>query len=308
MENIGTLDLIVFVEVARTGSFGGAAEQLLLATPSVSTRMTRLEQKFSAQLFVRTPRGSRLTDSGRRFLSYAQRCLTLLHESHHAVRLESQRHVTVAIPASLGAALFRPVVECLRRANVTADCRVAHSKEVVDHVLDGTAAVGFMINTPTPSSLNSRHLLSSPLWAVSRPDDPLASASEAHLDDLNGHGVAIYRWGPEATTLATAVDHPLRTNKNPISLIGLPSTVLELVQDGFVGIVPAFSVAADQLTRDVARLPLQLPEWVLDIHMVHRHDAAEDPGVSILNQSLETFIEILTPPLTSSRSVATTRA
>lgn len=295
MESIETQDLIVFVEVARAGSFGRAAEQLLLATPSVSARMTRLEQKFSTQLFVRTPRGSHLTDSGERFLTYAQRCLSLLHESHHAVRLESLRRLTVAIPASLGSVLFRPVLNVLRRANITADCRVAHSKEVVDHLLDGTASVGFMINTPTPSSLESHRLLTSPMCAVVQRNSKLAPATDVHLDDLNSYGVAIYRWGPEAVTLANAVDHPLRTNQNPVSLIGLPSTVLELVEEGFVGIVPAFSLTAAGIATTMSRLPLQLPEWHLDIAIVHLHGACGESGIAALDHSIPEFARLLTP-------------
>jgi DNA-binding transcriptional LysR family regulator len=294
MESAETQDLIVFVEVARAGSFGAAADQLLLSTPSVSARMTRLERKYSTQLFVRTPRGSRLTEPGRRFLSYAQRCLSLLHESHHAVRADSQRRLTVAVPASLGAVLFRPVLDVLRRVDVTADCRVAHSKEVVEHLLDGTATAGFMINTPAPSSLSSHRLMVSPLWAVARTGDALATAREIHLDDLGSRGVAIYRWGPEAMVLADAVDHPLRTKQNPVMLIGLPSTVLELVRDGYVGIVPAFSVAAGHGAERVARLPLQLPEWRLDITMVHRKDD-DDDGVVALDRSLTAFSRLMTP-------------
>lgn len=295
MENIETQDLIVFVEVARTGSFGAAAEQLLLATPSVSTRMTRLEKKFSTPLFVRTPRGSRLTESGERFLSYAQRCLTLLHESHHAVRMEARRRITVAIPASLGAVLFRPVLNVLNQAGVTGDYRVAHSKEVVDHVLDGTATVGFVINTPTPGSVQAEPFLQSPLWAVARRDSELARADTVNLDDLQPYGVGIYRWGPEATSLAAAVDHPLRTGMNSVSLIGLPSTVLDLVGDGHVGIVPAFSIVSEHRDSRIARLPLQLPEWVLDVTMVHRRDSAQAPGIESLKQQLGDFSKLLTP-------------
>src|SRR5690625_2575580 len=102
MENVETLDLSVFVEIARSGSFGRAAQKLLIATPSASTRITRLEEKLGCQLFVRTPRGSQLTAEGRTFLSYAQRTLTILEEAHHAVLSDQSRRAVAAVPASLG--------------------------------------------------------------------------------------------------------------------------------------------------------------------------------------------------------------
>ena len=57
--------LEAFLEAVERGSFRRAAEALLLAQPSVSTRIQRLEEELGVPLFHRMARGVRLTDKAR---------------------------------------------------------------------------------------------------------------------------------------------------------------------------------------------------------------------------------------------------
>lgn len=54
----------VFCAVARCGSITGAAKQLFLAQPTVSYIISNLEEEVGCQLFLRTPKGVRLTPEG----------------------------------------------------------------------------------------------------------------------------------------------------------------------------------------------------------------------------------------------------
>lgn len=295
VENVETLDLLVFTEVARAGSLGRAARNLLVTTPSASTRITRLEQKLGCTLFVRTSRGSRLTAEGRTFLAYAQRTLLILEEAHHAVRSDPSRRAVVAVPASLGSVTYPRILRQWSTMNITGDCRVAHSREVVEFILDGTASIGLVINTPLPNSVVGHTVCHSPLRAVVSVDHQIALAHEVSLDDPRINGVAIYRWGPEAVALAGTFDHALRAGQNRVHLIGLPSTVLDLVgASGFVGIVPEFAARAALLDESVVALPLKMPDWSLEVQLVHRRDTSDDVSVRSLTDNIEALAADLT--------------
>src|SRR3954468_14644907 len=61
-----------FLAIADEGSFTRAAEQLLVAQPSLSQQIKRLEQELGGPLLERLPTGVRLTAAGKAFLPEAR--------------------------------------------------------------------------------------------------------------------------------------------------------------------------------------------------------------------------------------------
>jgi molybdenum-dependent DNA-binding transcriptional regulator ModE len=64
-------DVAIFLNVARAGSFVGAARSLRMPVSTVSRRVAALEARLKTQLLRRTTRAVSLTDDGRAF---ADRC------------------------------------------------------------------------------------------------------------------------------------------------------------------------------------------------------------------------------------------
>src|SRR5918997_565655 len=60
-----------FLAAADRGSFSAAAEELLLAQPSLSEQIRRLEGELGVPLFVRAGRRLELTEAGRLFPPHA---------------------------------------------------------------------------------------------------------------------------------------------------------------------------------------------------------------------------------------------
>ncbi|WP_159792554.1 LysR family transcriptional regulator [Puerhibacterium puerhi] len=75
-----------FVAVAEHGNFGRAADALLIAQPSLSRQIRRLEAQVGARLLDRTPRGSRLTAAGTAFLPQARALLRQARSATDAAR------------------------------------------------------------------------------------------------------------------------------------------------------------------------------------------------------------------------------
>ena len=63
------------VEIAKTGSFSKAAENLLMSQPGLSASVKLLERELGADLFVRGKKGVELTAVGSNFVSQAKQIL-----------------------------------------------------------------------------------------------------------------------------------------------------------------------------------------------------------------------------------------
>ena len=65
-----------FTVVAEHRHFGRAAADLVIAQPSLSRQIRRLEQQLGVRLLDRTPQGTRLTEAGEVFLPKAKALLS----------------------------------------------------------------------------------------------------------------------------------------------------------------------------------------------------------------------------------------
>jgi len=75
-----------FVAVAEHGHVGRAADRLHVAQPAVSRQIRSLEDELGARLFVRTPRGMRLSEPGEVFLAHARAILAGVDAATDAIR------------------------------------------------------------------------------------------------------------------------------------------------------------------------------------------------------------------------------
>ena len=78
-------DLRIFLAVARSESLSGAGRRLQIDPATVGRRIARLEDAMTARLFVKTPQGYSLTETGTRLLSHAERMETNVSEAGEAL-------------------------------------------------------------------------------------------------------------------------------------------------------------------------------------------------------------------------------
>src|SRR5713226_6329098 len=79
-----------FTVVAEHRHFGRAAADLVIAQPSLSRQIRRLEQQLGARLLDRTPQGTRLTEAGEVFLPRAKALLRTAAEAAARTRAAAQ--------------------------------------------------------------------------------------------------------------------------------------------------------------------------------------------------------------------------
>lgn len=106
-----------FYEVAKTGSFTVAAQNLSVAQPAVSMTVRKLEDNLNLKLFHREDRKVSLTDEGRALAKHAERVLQALQDTELAMqeyRSLEYGEVRVGIPNMLGSYYFPPILMAFR--------------------------------------------------------------------------------------------------------------------------------------------------------------------------------------------------
>lgn len=101
LDNLPLEWIRAFEAAGRTGSFTAAAAETGLTQSAISQRISNLERRIGAQLFVRQPRGVLLTVDGEAWLPYVSAALGNLRQSSEALFGVQQQHLTISASASV---------------------------------------------------------------------------------------------------------------------------------------------------------------------------------------------------------------
>ena len=103
------LDWVRAFEVAgRTGSFTAAAKETNVTQASISQRISNLEQRIGARLFVRNPRGVTLSVEGEVWLPYVTAAFRSLDESYEEIFGLQREKITISASASVNELWLSP--------------------------------------------------------------------------------------------------------------------------------------------------------------------------------------------------------
>jgi DNA-binding transcriptional LysR family regulator len=146
-----------FLTVAERRTVSEAATVLYVTQPALTTRIKNLERELGVALFVRTPRGMRLTAEGRAFRSHAQRAVQELAEGRQLLRELREGRVGELIVGAAPAISTYVLPLVLRRfqasfPNVHLIVRTGHSEEILDLVLREQVHVGLVRELPHPAT------------------------------------------------------------------------------------------------------------------------------------------------------------
>jgi len=92
--------LLLFVRVARTGSFSIAGREMAISQPTVSRTIAALEKQVGVTLFTRTTRAVTLTEAGFDYLARVEAILAALDEADHSARGTGELRGVLRIAAS----------------------------------------------------------------------------------------------------------------------------------------------------------------------------------------------------------------
>jgi DNA-binding transcriptional LysR family regulator len=197
--------LTYFLAAVEHGSFSAAANSLLLAQPSLSEQIRRLEAELGVPLFVRAGRGVELTEAGRLFQPHAERTLAEAQtavESVREVRGLTGGSVTFGFFGGAHHSLLGGLVEEFRQQYPDVRVRAIgqNSAEVADAVRDGSLEAGLVILPVEDRGLEVRLAKREELVYVS--SDPERVREPVTIEKLATAPLILYdaRWAAQDPT------------------------------------------------------------------------------------------------------------
>jgi DNA-binding transcriptional LysR family regulator len=299
--NVGSRQLVAFLELCRLQSFSKAAEQIPISPSGMSMLVKELEQQVGARLFDRTTRSVTLTEAGRRLQPVAERIVAELRAVAAAIdgtQASVRARLEVAATPMVSASLLPDVVKQFATSHPHVRVRLSDVDvmTVRGRVLAGEADLGLgfffkpavgLVRTPlcqfrlmrvSPRADGAGRGLGPPqAWSslaglplISLPaDNPIQSLIETHL-------AAIGRAHEE---------------RPAVNLIG---TLIAMVEAGLGhAIVPSFALG-QCLRHDVSIALLARPAVHIDLYLVTRRGSQRTPAEVAFTESLKAAAARLT--------------
>lgn len=182
-----------FLAVAEHGGFTPAAAALFVAQPALSRQIALLEDELGFALFVREPRGVRLTPAGRQFrerVGQLEASLQAAIEDSRQVSRGDAGVLRLTHSSSLPLQGLLPVLREFAAAAPSArvDIDRLSSEQQVAEIAEGKAEIGF-IRLPVlrrTDDLQLIELTPERLYVALPPGHPLATAAAPSLAELAG--------------------------------------------------------------------------------------------------------------------------
>ncbi|MFC1413899.1 LysR family transcriptional regulator [Streptacidiphilus sp. N1-12] len=284
--------LHTFEAVVAHRTVTDAAVALGLAPSSVSEQIRSLERSLGVVLFIRAPRGMRLTAAGERLLGWSRRLLDQAQQARAEVaaarpllRIGALETMAAShVPAILARlAERRPDLRVEIRSDASRDQllgAVAAGELEAALLLDlggGVGDLGFALPPAPPSGaawLAHLDLEAVPLVLVAAPSHPLNGVPGLLKGRLRGEKLLV---NTPACSFWMAGERILGPDLERVRTGGVALTRACVEQGLGIALLPEFAVRAELASGSLVRL--QLPVSDLQLRLVWRADRETVPGL-----------------------------
>lgn len=185
-----------FLAVADHQSFTRAAEALHVSQPALSQQVKLMEESLGVQLFDRSGRMTRLTDSGEVYLQYVRRAAQEFGEANralHDVNDLSHGALRVAVTPTFTTYLVGPLVEAFhsRYPNISLNVREISQERMEDLLLADEIDVGIAFSDTLTPDLDLEPLLVETLALVVSTTHALAGETSIGLETLSAESLVL---------------------------------------------------------------------------------------------------------------------
>jgi DNA-binding transcriptional LysR family regulator len=175
--------LYTFQAVARLGSFSEVAKKLGISQPAVSFQIQKLEQELGARLIDRSQRAMRLTEAGKRLLSFAEAVEIEREQLQHdleQMRDEIAGDLRISASTIPGEYLLPPLLAKFKERHpaVRIQVDVSDSMTVIERISGNAGEIGFCGIAPEGKDLNFFRIASDEIVLIVPLEHPFARKGE----------------------------------------------------------------------------------------------------------------------------------
>ncbi|MEQ5836776.1 pca operon transcription factor PcaQ [Marinobacter sp. NFXS9] len=279
-----------FLEVARQGSVGGAADVLALTQPAVSKKLKELEEMLGVRLMERSKKGVELTQFGEVFLRYAGASVAALREGTNSI-LQAQQggktQLIIGVLPTVAASVLPQAVKRFRQGGLDVTLKLVAGPNTLLlsqlRVGELDLVVGRLAEPDLMSGLSFQHLYSERVTFVVRPGHPLLKSPSLNLKTISEYTVL---YPPKDSIIAAPVERFLLAHG-----IGTLPDRIETISDAFgkeyirqtdaVWIISRGVVAREIEIGDFAELPLETTETLGQVGLTTRADTQPTPALQL---------------------------
>ncbi len=261
-----------FVMVAEQQNFTRAARKLNIAQPALSIAIKKLESSIGLPLFDRNERQVHLTHEGQILMTHAHRIIQQVKDAETAMaelRGLQKGEVRVGVPGMLGSYFFPSILMGFKSKYPDLKLSVveAGTQSIRQMLLDGQLDIGVIHNQDVPPALQTAHLISSQMVAVTSTDHPLADRQSISFREFFNEELVMFKKGYFHREF---IDRICATHKITPQLsfeTNLLAMILNIVRHGFA--ITALLELVTQHEPGLVPIPFEEPV-TLDIAMAWR--------------------------------------
>ena len=258
-----------FIWVARLKSITRAAEKLCLTQSAVSNRIAALEDELGVELIDRRPPCFRLSNSGARFMNYAEKLLAVQREMRNELGTPDQQPFSLRIGAieSILHTWLIPMVDTLKRSSplINFELTVETSPNLVDQIRRGSLDLIFSALPSQEEGLVNETL--SPFEMVFVGAGTMIGLPRLELDKLLTYDIMTFQRGSHPHVSLINALHSAGIDDKHVHTISSISALALLASSGF-GIATLPKAVAQRLAKNtpICTLETTLPLAPLPLH------------------------------------------
>lgn len=201
-------NILAFITVAETKSFGDAARRLHLSNSVISKRIKDLEDYLGVRLLQRSTRRVALTDAGYQYFDRTRRLVDELAEAEEQLRYQNENpvgEIRFSAPMTFANMFLGPAICSFLEKYPDVSLHMSISDHPL-HFADDGVDLGIFIGRPKELSLTARKLAESRRVVVASPAYISRRGRPETPEDLKRHNCMSY------THLAEGKGWPFRRN------------------------------------------------------------------------------------------------
>lgn len=272
------------MEVARTRSVSRAADALYVTQPALTARLHRLEADLGAKLFVRTPRGMRLTEAGDAFLPHAVKALESIADGRRIVNAFERGGAGRLMLGAAPAVSTYVLPGILKRFSVghprvSVSVRTGHSEEVLDLVLREQVDVGLVRALRHPD-IASTPLYEDRLILVTAPGHHFVQRGRIRLEEIARERLVLFDRTSSYTELTNALFRGAGVQPEAVMELDNIDAAKKMLQEGLgVALLPKSAASAELADGTLCEVEVEDAEPVRrQIVAVRRRDRGAATG------------------------------
>lgn len=189
-----------FVELAHTEHMEKAAENLNISQPSLSYAIDNIEKELGVPLFEKDGRNIRLTNYGKIYLKYVQKCLNELDLGANYISelVDVKRgHINLGFTYTLGQDLIPRLVSGFKEQKSNDEVKFSFKQDTTEHLINSLLNDELdLVFSSKPKQKNEQliihHLVDQEMKIAVPLNNALASKNSVYLSELKPYPFIMY--------------------------------------------------------------------------------------------------------------------